>query len=242
MNEDISQDKDQLHQIGTLKEKTLHSVIKNYIEPNPENQEIRLGRYYVDILNKDGIIEVQTQGFNNLRKKLEFFLPDYAVTVVYPMVATKWLYWIDEETGEVSKKRKSPVKGSYYRAFYELYKIKQFLINSNLKIRLMLINMEEYRLLNGWSTDKKKGSTRHDRIPMEIVGEYTITGIADYQKLIPPTLSETFTTKDYAMESKLSPKVTSCAINVLKYVGAIEQVGKQGRAYLYQRSISKKEL
>lgn len=106
----------------------------------------------------------------------------------------------------------------------------------------MLINMEEYRLLNGWSADRKKGSTRHDRIPMEIVGEYTITGIADYQKLIPPTLSETFTTKDYAKESKLSPKVTSYAINVLKYVGAIEQVGKQGRAYLYQRSISKKEL
>jgi len=242
MNQDLFQAEDQLHRIGTLKEKTLHSVIKNYIEPDPEHQEVKLGRYYVDILHENEIIEVQTQGFHRLCKKLECFLPDYKVTVVYPMAAEKWICWINEETGEVSKKRKSPIKGSYYRSLYELYKIKPFLTDPNLRIRLMLINMEEYRLLNGWSADKKRGSTRHDRIPTEIVDEYTLAGMEDYQKLIPEALGESFTRKDYARESKLSLKVTSCAVNVLKYVGAIEQVGKQGRAFLYQRKMKEKEL
>lgn len=227
---------ERLHLIGTLKEKTLHSVIKNYIEPDIKKQEIKLGRYYVDILNETGIVEVQTQNFNLLRKKLDAFLPDHTVTVAYPMIATKWLYWIDEETGEVSKKRKSPMRGSYYRCFYELYKIKPYLTDSNLKFRLMLINMEEYRLLNGWSQDKKRGSTRHDRVPTEIVEEQMIETLADYQNLIPPTLGETFTSKDFAREAKTSLKVTQCGMNVLHYVGAIERIGKEGRAYLYRRT------
>lgn len=227
---------ERLHLIGTLKEKTLHSVVKNYIEPDVQKQEIKLGRYYVDILNETGIVEVQTQNFNLLRKKLDAFLPDHTVTVAYPMIATKWLYWIDEETGEVSKKRKSPVQGSYYRCFHELYKIKPYLTEEKLKLRLMLINMEEYRLLNGWSADKKRGSTRHDRIPTEVVEEYLIETPEDYQKLIPPTLGETFTSKDFAKEAKVSPRVTQCGINVLHYVGAIERIGKEGRAYLYRRA------
>lgn len=232
--ENINQE-ERLHLIGTLKEKTLHSVVKSYIEPDEQKQEIKLGRYYVDILNETGITEVQTQNFNLLRKKLDTFLPEHTVTIAYPMVATKWLFWIDEETGEVSKKRKSPLKGTYYRCFHELYKIKQYLTDSNLKIRLMLINMEEYRLLNGWSSDKKRGSSRHDRVPTEVVEEYIIEKQEDYQKLIPLTLGKTFTSKDFAKETKLSPKLTQCGMNVLHYVGAIERIGKQGRAYLYKR-------
>lgn len=229
------QTEEQLHKIGTLKEKTLHSVIKNYIEPDEQKQEIKLGRFYVDILNDSGIVEVQTQNFNLLRRKLDVFLPEHTVTVAYPMIAAKWLYWIDEETGEVSKKRKSPIRGSYYRAFVELYKIKQYLMDSNLRIRLMLINMEEYRMLNGWSADKKKGSTRHDRIPMSIVEEQIISNVEDYQMLIPPTLGETFTSKDFMKEAKVSLKMAQCGLNVLFYVGAVERAGKQGNAFVYKR-------
>lgn len=229
------QSEEQLQKIGTLKEKTLHSVIKNYIEPDEQKQEVKLGRFYVDILNDSGIVEVQTQNFNLLRRKLDVFLPEHTVTVAYPMIAEKWLYWIDEETGEVSKRRKSPIRGSYYRAFVELYKIKQYLTNSNLRIRLMLINMEEYRMLNGWSEDKKKGSTRHDRIPMSIVEEQIISTVEDYQMLIPPTLGETFTSKDFMKEAKISPKMAQCGMNVLFYVGAVERVGKKGNAYVYKR-------
>ena len=227
---------ERLHLIGTLKEKTLHSAVKNYIEPDVQKQEIKLGCYYVDILNDTGIVEVQTQNFNLLRKKLDAFLPEHRVTVVYPMIATKWLFWIDEETGEVSKKRKSPLKGSYYRCFYELYKIKPYLTDSNLRLRLMLIDMEEYRLLNGWSEDKKKGSTRHDRVPTQVVEERIIDTKEDYQMLIPPSLGETFTTKDFAREAKISDRVTQCGVNVLHYVGAIERIGKEGRCYVYRRA------
>ena len=62
----------------------------------------------------------------------------------------------------------------------------------------MLIDLEEYRFLNGYSKDRKKGSTRSDRIPTALYACEAIMSISDYQKLIPDMLPETFTVKDYA--------------------------------------------
>ena len=42
--------------IGTLGEKTLHALLKNYLEPDETKQEIRLGTYYADIYNGKEII------------------------------------------------------------------------------------------------------------------------------------------------------------------------------------------
>lgn len=132
-----------------------------------------------DIYTENGIIEIQTRQFNKMRGKLSAFLPLYPVTIVYPIPREKWLIWIDEETGDLSKKRKSPAKGSAYTAFIELYRIKMFLKDPNLRLKLVLLDMEEYRLLNGWSRDKKKGSTRYDRIPTALVEEIVIIGEVD---------------------------------------------------------------
>lgn len=226
-----------LHRIGTLKEKTLHSVLKNYMEPDTTKQEIKYGRFYVDILNENGIIEIQTQGFQNLRKKLDVLLEKNVVTVVYPITYEKFLYWVDVETGEISKKRKSPRKGTYYKAFFELYKIKSYLNHPNLRIHLMLINMDEYRLLNGWSRDKKKGSSRHDRIPTALIDELLLESVDDYTMLVPDSIVESFTVKDYIKATGLTQKMASLALNVLMSVEAVERVGKKGRAYIYQRKV-----
>ena len=170
--------------IGTLKEKTMHAVLKNFYEPDISHQEIKVGRFVADILRDDEIIEIQTRSFNAMRKKLSVFLEKYPVTIVYPIPHNKWLYWIDEDTGEVSKKRKSPKTGTFFDAFIELYKISMFLSNPNLHICLVLVDMEEYRLLNGWNETRKKGSSRYDRIPVALHDELYIGGGKDYALLL----------------------------------------------------------
>lgn len=222
--------------IGTLQEKTLHAVLKNFYEPDLAHQEVKVEKFVADILREGEIIEIQTRNFNNMRNKLDTFLELYPVTIVYPIIHTKWLYWINEETGEVSAKRKSPKRGSFYDAFYELYKIKKYLRNPNLHICLTLLDAEEYRLLNGWSKDKKKGSTRYDRIPTILVDELFIGNAEDYICLLPDEVPEKFTVKDYAVHTHIPVRYAQLAINIFKYVGVIEQVGKKGRSYLYKRS------
>lgn len=221
--------------IGTLGEKTLHAVLKYYFEPYEDNHEIKVGDYVADIVGENGIIEIQTRGFEKLRKKLAAFLEVTFVTVVYPIARTKWLYWIDQESEEISIKRKSPKTGIPFESVYELYKIKSILTHPNLQICIVLIDVEEYRNLNGWSKDKKKGSTRSDRIPIDIIEEIYLRNPNDYQMLLPTTLPDTFTANDVKRLVKSSQRVIQIGMNVLREVGVIEQIGKQGRLNLYQR-------
>lgn len=220
--------------IGTLKEKSLHAVLKNYFEPHESNHEIKLGGYVADILGENGIIEIQTGNFDKLRKKLIAFLEVTEVTVAYPIASTKWIYWIDENTGEISEKRKSPKKGKAFDAVYELYKIKDLLLNPNLHLVLVLLDLEEYRMLDGWSRDKKKGSSKLDKMPIDIVDEVHINSLCDYEKLVPFGLPKQFTSKELLKLTKTSPRVNQCGIGVLRELGIIKQVGKKGRAFLYE--------
>lgn len=220
--------------IGTLSEKTVHAILKNYLQPDEDHQEIPIENFVADIYKDEEIIEIQTRQFDRLRRKLESFLNLYPVTVVYPIPRTKWLIWIDEENGELTEKRKSPKKGSYYTAFQELYKIKMFLKHPNLRLKLILLDIEEYRLLNGWSKDKKKGSSRYDRIPTEIIEEADITCLQDYMQFVPYDLPENFTVKDFSKATHTSLRDAGVTVNILSHVGVIEQTGKKGKAYLYR--------
>ncbi len=224
--------------IGTLSEKTVHAVLKKYLVPDDIYHEIKCGRYIADILYGGEIMEIQTAGFNRLRAKLEEFLKEYEVTIVYPIPHIKWLIWIDEETGEISKKRRSPKVGSFQEVFYELYKIKMFLKHPNLHFRLILMDVEEYRLLNGYSNDRKKGSRRYDRIPVELVEDKLLNTIQDFKELVPENLEEHFTVKMFQKATKLSPKKASVAINVLAHLGVIKYIGKEKSSYLYERNFA----
>lgn len=227
--------------IGTLSEKTLHAVLKNYFEPDKEKQEIKVGTYYADICNETGIIEIQTRQFNKLRNKLTYFLEEYPVTIVYPIPYQKWLYWIDEETGEVSGGRRSPKKGSFYEAFLELYKIKNFLTHERLSLCLVLVDIEEYRRLNGWSKDRKRGSHRSDRIPIALQQQLDIHSLEDYKAVLPENLPEMFNSKDFATAAKISMRLAQVSLNILLEVGAVERIGKKGRSYLYTIKSNEKE-
>lgn len=219
--------------IGTLTEKTLHAILKDYYAPDKDMQEIPIDGYVADIYTGTEIIEIQTAQFNRMRNKLDCFLPNYPVTIVYPVPQIKYLYWIDEETGECSKPRKSTVKGSVYRAFYELYKIKNHLSDPNLKLCFPLLEIEEYRLLNGWSHDRKKGSSRYDRIPRTLLGEIRFERIEDYVQLIPYDLKDPFTAKDFGKAIGEKKEIASNVLHILNHLKVVERCGKAGNSYLY---------
>lgn len=224
--------------IGTLGEKTVHSVLKSYLSPDSITHEVKVGGFVADICNGHEIIEIQTRDFNKLRRKLTDFLAFYPVTIAYPVPYTKWIRWVNPETGEISAPRKSPKTGTPYAIFPELYKIKEYLVLPNLSLNIIMINLEEYRYLDGWSADKKKGSTRCDRIPTGLVEEIRISCESDYRLLIPEALGDSFTSRDYKKASGLSLKNAQTALNVLHFIGAVERTGKKGNSYIYTRSIS----
>lgn len=220
--------------IGTLSEKTIHAVLKDYMDSNPLHQEQPFCGYVADIYDGSAVVEIQTRGFDRLRRKLTPFLKEVPVTIVHPIPDTKWLVVADRETGEILSRRKSPLHGSIYSAVTELYKIKPYLKDPNLHLHFIFLDVEEYRLSDVRKKGRGKKSVRQERIPLSLNYEITIDTPDDYRKLLPDGLPAEFTSKDYAKAAHIPLSRAQTALNILTYMETVSRTGKKGNLIIYR--------
>ncbi|MBP3334111.1 MAG: hypothetical protein J6M35_08720 [Clostridia bacterium] len=224
------------NEIGTLSERRLHSVLKFYYESDQNLHEIKIGRFFADILTGKQIIEIQTGDLGRLGKKLEVFLRDHNVTVVHPLAKNCVISRIDPETGEAISRRKSPFHADIYSAVPQLYRIRPYLSSPNLAIRLVFLSMEEYRTPNCQKRGRHKGSVRLERFPEELHYEVDLSVPEDYLVFLPKELPENFTSGDLRRLTKCPN--SSTLLSILTTVGTVERIGKRGRSYVYKRNFS----
>ncbi len=220
--------------IGTLGEKTVHSTLKQYLSGDLSFQEIKIGSYYADVCVDGHIFEIQTRQFNKLRAKLDFFLETHPVTVVYPITNYNYLRWVTPATGEITAPKKSTRHGNPLQVFAELYRIRPFLNHPNFSLKLVLMDMEEYRMLDGYGKDKKKRATKCDKFPMKLVAEYDIETPQDYMMLLPADLPDAFTAREFARLAKIPVGLAQTTLLLLSELKIVLRTGKQGNAYIYE--------
>ena len=85
--------------IGTLAEKCMHAVIKQYLCADVACHEVKVPntRFVSDVRIGREVFEVQTGAFYPMKKKIDYYLTqtDYTVTVVHPIAAERWMSWVD---------------------------------------------------------------------------------------------------------------------------------------------------
>ena len=217
--------------VGTLGEKTLHAVLKRMIEPDLSRHEVKLGRYTADVLNEHGVFEVQTRNLHKLKPKLTALLPYWPVTVVVPVVETKWLLMMDPETGELKERRRSPKRGRAAAILPDLAYLKPLLKDPNLSFLLVRLEGEELRKP---SHSRWRPVTPLEFAPTRFLGTVCLKTPADYAALLPPDLPKEFTARELAKALGLPAGQGSAAANVLAFMGAIRQTGTKGRTFLYE--------
>ena len=218
--------------IGTLSEKMMHKILKLYIEPDADNHEVAYLGSVADVKNDDGIFEIQSSNFSYLIPKLRKFLTSDKVTVIYPIVGSKTVLWIDKESGEITAPRKTTRQGRATDVYYVASAISDFIPHENLTLRVIIMSAEEYKYLDGYGQSRKKRATKIDRIPTGIEQEISLHTVDDYASLLPP-LPDIFTAKDFSSALRLRGRRASYSLSFLRRIGVIIQTGKRGRAYLY---------
>lgn len=225
-------DEDIESEIGTLAERRLHSVLKFYYESDVDLHEIKVGRFFADIVTGGQIIEIQTGDLGRLRRKLDTFLKEHTVTVVHPMAKNCVITRVDPETGERISRYKNPRHASIYSAIPRLYRIKPYLQNPNLAIRLVFLSVEEFRTPNCKKWGSHKGSVRLERFPEAIHYEIDLSTPEDYKVFLPSELPENFTSGDLKKLTRCPD--ASLLLTVLNAVGTVERVGKKGNSFVYK--------
>ena len=217
-------------------EKDIHKTLKYYIDKDKSHHEIRLGEFIVDVMNENGIFEIQTRAFERLVPKLEKLLGKNQVTVVYPIIKEKKLYWLDTEELESRPPHKVPRKGKLSDALPEISKLERFIGNENFVLRIYVITADEHRFLDGYGKDKKRRATKFSIYPTDILETYELKSAEDYRILMPENLPERFTAKEFSSALQMKGRRAFFSLSFCMKMGFINRVGKQGNAYLYEKN------
>ena len=221
--------------IGTYKEKKLHIILKKYFEENAAYPEIPANGFIADILHGGVITEIETAGFSGLKPKLAAYLPDYRVNLVHPLIGKKTVSWIDPETGSISAAKRSPKKEGAYDLLFEAVRILPYVNHPNLTLLGPVLEADEYRMLDGWSRDKKRGSHRFERVPSDLLDMIELGCDDDYRRLIPDGCGESFGTADFAARAGIGQETARAVLKVMEARGVVRFLGKEGRRHLWGR-------
>jgi hypothetical protein len=222
------------HAIGQLSERSLHAALKDYLRQPGDRLEVPLGRYVIDIIRDDLLIEIQTRHLYALRPKLRRLLDDgRRIRLVHPLPAERWIIRQDA-SGRPLGRRKSPRRATVHDIFTELVRVADLAAHPNLTLDVLLIREEEVWVDDGRGSWRRQGWSRADRRLIGVVSATTLATPADYLALLPPGLPEAFTNRQLATALGRSAAVAEKMTYTLRRMGLLETAGKQGRAYLHR--------
>ncbi len=233
--------------IGLYAEKRLHSVLKRwmYDDFSAHEQKVpkrggKMSRFVADILTPDGeIIEIQTGELYPLARKIAFYMEetDLKVTLVHPLIAEKQISWMEPETGELVSRNRSPKHDSVLSGIALLKPFAPYLGDPRFSLLFPFVELDEYRLLDGYGKARKLRSHRYELIPLALRDCVAFCDKTDFLSYFPQELPLQFTAKAFGKHTRLRGYALYDAIAVFEALGALSRIGKEGRSTLFQRNI-----
>lgn len=243
--------------IGTLGEKQMHAAIKRFICPDEskheilidgsagciarteeetDNQKIKKRRFVADILDGNTIYEIQTGGFSPLRDKIAWILENttYNVMVIHPIAETKWVSTINNKTGNIENRKKSPQKGRVEDIASELYFFRDFLPSPRFSLVVLMMEGEQYKKNMQTDGRKRPRYRKYELIPISLLRAYIFKGIEDYKLFLPDSLPNPFCVKNYSEKTKIRGIDAYSIVKTLMHIGLVEPHGNLGRAAAYK--------
>ncbi len=221
--------------IGTYGEKRLHRILKRFVCANVHSHEIRVGKYVADVLREEGITEIQTGSFRPLTAKLRYYLEhtDYAVTVLYPVIAEKTIFRVERESGEILRVKRSPKHGRVIDVLPELFWLGELMENDRLTVAVVLIVADEYRYSERRYYNRE-GAFESELYPRALRDCVLLRTREDLFAFLPEG-TESFTAVEYGKYSKLRGRDLYSALNFFRAIGLLRRE-KEGNHYRYFRT------
>ncbi|MBM7685642.1 MAG: hypothetical protein PWP07_2678 [Epulopiscium sp.] len=223
--------------INIQNEGSLHNQIKQWYAQKEDRLEVKVGRYIVDIVRQNQLIEIQTKNFSSIRSKIKNLIIDYPVRLVYPICEEKWIVTLGRD-GEVISRRKSPKKGKLLDCFNELIRCPEVMNEENFSLEILMIKAEEIRCFDGKGSWRRKGASIYDKILLDVSQSIVFESKDDFASFLPDHLPQPFTNKSLSKYLDISIPQARRMTYCLKKMKLIREVGKQGNTILYEINTS----
>lgn len=217
-----------------MTEYSLHQELKKAYSISSDKFEVKIGKYIVDILRQNLIIEVQTKNFSALKEKLQALTINHQVRLVYPLVERKWITYVTKDNTVIDR-RKSPRKGVLTDVFRELVMIPHLIGRENFSLEILFIDEEEVRCADGKGSWRRKGVSIKERKLLSINKRVVFQKKADYLKVLPEELKEFFTNRELSKVAKIPIRTAQQITYCLRKSGIIQTSEKRGKSYVFQK-------
>jgi hypothetical protein len=215
---------------------SLHRQLKEVYARHGAQFEARLGRFRIDVVNDDALIEIQHGSLVAIRDKVRKLLRNHRLVVVKPIVIRKQLVKQDAKGGRVVSRRLSPKKGRLLDLFDEMVHFTRVFPHRNLVLEVPLVDIEEWRF-PGHGRRRWRRSSDHqieDQKLVRVHSTHRFRRGADLLRLIPAGLPCPFHTGDLARQLDAPRWVAQRVAYCLRHAGAAIEVGKHRNARLYE--------
>ena len=214
--------------IGTLNERSVHAVLKRYIEPDPDFHEVPMGRFFADIARDGVICEIQTSRIYSLSEKLMHFLVHSDVVLVTPQILRRHILRVEPETGEILSRRLSPRRGRRTDILGSLVPIASWLAHPGLSLWIPFLDVCDIRM----AREKGKRGEKTDTVPEDLVDSLFAREPRELLSLLPSPLPESFTVKELTAFARI-PAASAQGTARLFYETGLFRREKEGRAFRY---------
>ena len=222
--------------IGTYKEKSLHYVLKNFFCSDSNSHEVAYKGYVADIMEDGYITEIQSSSLSGMKGKLDAFLTDNTVRIVFPIIEKRNIVWINTVTGDMKRSPRSVSGDNIYVLLRQLIYIIDYLRDPSLMITVVKLHADDYRLLDGRGKDRKIAATKVDTVPTELVDIADMVFPCDLYDLLPESLPEVFTREEIAKATRLRGRALWAVLKVFEEMRVILKTEPLGRKHRYMRA------
>jgi hypothetical protein len=198
--------------------------------------EVRLGRYRIDVVAGDELIEIQHGSLAAIRDKIGALVKQHDVRVVKPIIARKTLIKRRKAGGRVVERRLSPKRGTLVELFDELIYFRRVFPHPRLTLEALLVDVEEDR-------HPGHGRRRRWRRRDHVVSDQRLVAVhearvlrtaADLRRLVDCSLPDVFHTGHLAEGLGIPRWIAQRIAYCFRHMGTTEQVGKLRNAALYR--------
>jgi hypothetical protein len=217
-------------------ETSLHRDLKTLYAGKDAQFEVTLGDYRIDVVSEGRLVEIQHGSLGAIRDKVRELLKDHQVLVVKPIVVRKLLVKREAKDGPVVHRRLSPKQGRLLDLFDDLVHFTQVFPHPRLALDVPLVDVEEWRY-PGHGRRRRWRLNDHqveDQKLLHVHAVHHLQTAADLANMISCSLPHEFHTGNLAESLAIRRWIAQRIAYCLRNMGAVEQIGKRGNAWLYR--------
>jgi hypothetical protein len=217
-------------------ETTLHRQLKQRYATDGALLEQRIGRYRIDVVRGNELVEIQLASLSAIRDKLAALLKRHDVLLVKPIIAGKYLVKRRRAGGRVVSRRRSPKQRTLLDLFEELVHFTRVFPHRRLTLEVPLLEIEEWRY-PGHGRRRWRRDNDHqveDQLLLEVLEVHRFQTASDLCRMLPKPLPQPFHTGHMADGLRVERWIAQRMAYCLRRTGAIQSVGKLRGAWLYE--------